>query len=55
MESILSSIEGSVWTFSVREYNYIQKIQDARREAPRHLKIDSNVYYLIKLIILIKF
>ena len=56
MKSILKNIvEGYVWTFNSFEYNYIQKAQDALREAPRELRIDSNVYYLIKLIILIKF
>lgn len=36
----------SVWA-SV--FNYIQKALMACREAPRELRIDSNVYYLINL------
>jgi len=42
LQSILRGLEGSVWVFSLLVYNYIQKTLKARREAPKHLKIDSS-------------
>jgi len=38
---ILRGLEGSIRSFSSWAYNYIQKALNARREAPRGLRIDS--------------